>query len=60
VPPNDPKLSHGANNGKREFAAKRKMKERATAENMTIPLTDPFMITIRFGDKVWDPDHKYD
>jgi hypothetical protein len=25
--PNDPKLSHGANNRKREFAAKRKMKE---------------------------------
>jgi hypothetical protein len=25
--PNDPKLSHGANNRKRGFAAKRKMKE---------------------------------
>jgi hypothetical protein len=25
--PNDPKLSHGANNCKREFASKRKMKE---------------------------------
>jgi hypothetical protein len=25
--PNDPKLSHGANNCKREFAANRKIKE---------------------------------
>jgi hypothetical protein len=25
--PNDPKLSHGANNRKREFAVERKMKE---------------------------------
>jgi hypothetical protein len=27
--PNDPKLSHGANNCKRGFAAKRKMKEQS-------------------------------
>jgi hypothetical protein len=27
--PNDPKLSHGANNRKREFAAKCKMKEQS-------------------------------
>jgi hypothetical protein len=27
--PNDPKLSHGANNRKREFASKRKMKEQS-------------------------------
>jgi hypothetical protein len=27
--PNDPKLSHGANNRKREFAMKRKIKEQS-------------------------------